>query len=523
VVLEETLVEIATVPETVAPDAGEVIEILGAEELLTAKVTVALVAVWPAELEATAAREWLPLVSVVVFREKANGAAVTAAPELTPSTLNCTLVVLEETLVEIATVPETVAPDAGEVIEMVGAEELLTVMVIVALVAVWPAELEATAAREWLPLVSVVVFKEKPNGAAVTAAPELTPSTLNCTMVVLEETLVETATVPETVAPDAGEVIEMVGAEELLTEMVTVALVAVWPAELEATAAREWLPLVSAAVFREKPNGALVTAAPELAPSTLNCTLVVLEETLVETATVPETVAPDAGEVIEIVGAEELLTTTMTVALVAVWPAEFLAMAASEWLPLVSVVVFKEKLKGALVIAAPKLLPSTLNCTLVVLEEALAETGNVPETVAPETGETIETDGAVELLTVIKTVPLVSERPFEVVATAASEWLPLVSVAVFREKLNGALVTAAPASLPSTLNCTLAVLEETLVVTAMVPETVAPGSGEVIEIVGGRLLILIEEGALVTVFPDELVAAADRVKVPSDNLVVSIE
>ena len=89
------------------------------------------------------------------------------------------------------------------------------------------AEFDATAEREWLPLESVVVFREKPNGALVTAAPELAPSTLNCTLVVLEETLVETATVPDTVAPDAGEVIEMDGAEELLTVIVTAALVAV--------------------------------------------------------------------------------------------------------------------------------------------------------------------------------------------------------------------------------------------------------------------------------------------------------
>jgi hypothetical protein len=85
----------------------------------------------------------------------------------------------------------------------------------------------ATAEREWLPLESVVVLREKPNGAVVTAAPEFAPSTLNCTLVVLEETLVETATVPETVAPEAGEVIEMVGAEELFTVIETVALVAV--------------------------------------------------------------------------------------------------------------------------------------------------------------------------------------------------------------------------------------------------------------------------------------------------------
>ena len=85
-----------------------------------------------------------------------------------------------------------------------------------------------------------------------------------------------------------------------------------------ATAEREWLPLESVVVFREKPNGAVVTAAPEFAPSTLNCTLVALKETLVVTETVPETVAPDVGEVIETVGAEELLTVILTLALVAV-------------------------------------------------------------------------------------------------------------------------------------------------------------------------------------------------------------
>jgi hypothetical protein len=84
--------------------------------------------------------------------------------------------------------------------------------------------------------------------------------------------------------------------------MATAALVVVCAAELLAVAVSEWLPLESVFVFRDKLNGAAVSAAPELAPSTLNCTLVVLEETLVETATVPETVAPDAGEVIEIVG-----------------------------------------------------------------------------------------------------------------------------------------------------------------------------------------------------------------------------
>jgi hypothetical protein len=53
-------------------------------------------------------------------------------------------------------------------------------------------------------LESAVVFSEWLNGAAVTAAPELLPSTLNCTLVVFDDTVVVTVTVPDTVAPDAG-------------------------------------------------------------------------------------------------------------------------------------------------------------------------------------------------------------------------------------------------------------------------------------------------------------------------------
>ena len=73
------------------------------------------------ELLATAAIEWLPLERVVVFKERLNGALVTLAPELIPSTSNCTLVVLDETLVVILMVPATVEPDAGAVMEIVGA------------------------------------------------------------------------------------------------------------------------------------------------------------------------------------------------------------------------------------------------------------------------------------------------------------------------------------------------------------------------------------------------------------------
>jgi hypothetical protein len=80
---------------------------------------------------------------------------------------------------------------------------------------------------------------------------------------------------------------------------------------------------------------------------------------------------------------------------------------------------------------------------------------------------------------------------------------------VFSEKLNGALVTAAPTLLPSTLNCTLVVFADTFVVIVMIPETVAPEIGEVMEMVGGTALFtLMETAALVVVCPPALLAVA---------------
>ena len=180
-------------------------------------------------------------------------------------------------------------------------------------------------------------------------------------------------------------------------------------------------------------------------------------------------------------------------------------------MPSESVAVFSERPKGALVTAAPVLLPSTLNCTRVVLDETLVETAIAPETVAPVSGDVMEMVGAAELLTLTETVALMAVCPVGVLATAVSEWLPLESADVFREKLNGAPVTAEPVLLPSTMNCTLEVLEETLVETVMVPDTAAPASGEAIEIVGGRLLTLIETEGLVVALPGELVATAASV------------
>ncbi len=336
-------------PETVAPEVGEVMEILGgvvSPLLFTLIETAALVAVCAAALLATAVSEWLPLESVAVFSERLKGALDTAAPELLPSTLNCTLTVFADTLVATFMVPETLAPEVGDVMDTVGGAVTVffTVIETAALVAVCAAPLLATAVSEWLPLESVAVFSERLKGALDTAAPELLPSTLNCTLTVFADTLVATFMVPETLAPEVGDVMDTVGGAvtAFFTVNETAALVVVCPPALLATAVSEWLTLESVAVFSERIKGALVTAAPVLLPSTLNCTLVVFEETLAETVMVPETVAPESGDVIEIVGAAELLTVTMTVALVVVWPVELEATAVSEWIPSDNLVVSRE-------------------------------------------------------------------------------------------------------------------------------------------------------------------------------------
>ena len=80
------------------------------------------------------------------------------------------------------------------------------------LVADCPAEFMATAVSEWLPVESAAVFSEKLNGALVTATPEFTPSTWNCTLMVFAEAAVVTFTVPATAAPEAGDVIDTVSA-----------------------------------------------------------------------------------------------------------------------------------------------------------------------------------------------------------------------------------------------------------------------------------------------------------------------
>src|SRR5438105_14844168 len=82
-----------------------------------------------------------------------------------------------------------------------------------AAVAVFAAASRATAVKVWVPSPTTVVFQEMEYGLAVTSAPRLAPSSLNWTPTTptLSEALAETVTVPTTVAPAAGEVIETVG------------------------------------------------------------------------------------------------------------------------------------------------------------------------------------------------------------------------------------------------------------------------------------------------------------------------
>src|SRR5438445_9232712 len=101
-------------------------------------------------------------------------------------------------------VPETVAPGAGEEIEMVGGL-LYTITLTAAEVVVLPAASRATAVKLCEPLLAVVVFQETEYGATVTSAPRFVPSSLNCTPTTptLSLALAETLIVLATDAPTA--------------------------------------------------------------------------------------------------------------------------------------------------------------------------------------------------------------------------------------------------------------------------------------------------------------------------------
>src|SRR3989338_451168 len=96
---------------------------------------------------------------------------------------------------------------------------------------------------------------------------------------------------------------------DTVTLLITLHLV--FPAASRATALRVWVPLVAVVEFHAREYGDVVSSAPTLAPSTLNCTPatpltcpepVEGSDALADRVTVPETVAPSAGAVRETVG-----------------------------------------------------------------------------------------------------------------------------------------------------------------------------------------------------------------------------
>src|SRR5438034_11514535 len=87
----------------------------------------------------------------------------------------------------------------------------------------------------------------------------------------------------------------------LLTVTVTRAEVAALPAASWAMAASRWVPLGTSVVGQTTVYGGTLTSAPTSAPSTSNCTppTPTLPEALADTATLPATVPPAVGAVLD--------------------------------------------------------------------------------------------------------------------------------------------------------------------------------------------------------------------------------
>src|SRR5438094_9853732 len=100
------------------------------------------------------------------------------------------------------------------------------------------------------------------------------PSSLNWTpkTPTLSEASAATAMVLATVAPPSGDVIETVGGVRSGFVTLTAGDVLTLPAASRATAVRVWAPMAAGAVSPDMVQGAVVTSAPRLVPSRLNCT-----------------------------------------------------------------------------------------------------------------------------------------------------------------------------------------------------------------------------------------------------------
>jgi hypothetical protein len=323
------------------------------------------------------------------------------------------------------------------------------------------------------------------------------------------------------------------------TVTVTVTLVVELPAASFAIARNVCDPLLAVVVSQEVVYGEAVSKVPRLPASSWNCTLATptLSLALAVTETVPLIVAPFAGALIDTVGGVvsgvPLLTVTVTVALVVLLPAASLAIARSVCEPLLDVVVFHEAEYGEVISRPPRLAPSNWNCTLATptLSLALAVTETVPLAVAPFAGALIDTVGGVVsgvlLLTVTVTAVLVVPLPAASLAIARNVCEPLLDVVVFQETEYGEAVSRAPRLAPSNWNCTLATptLSLAFAVTEIVPLTVAPFAGALIDTVGGvvsvvLLLTVTVTVALVVLLPAASLAIARSVCEPLLDVVV---
>ena len=202
------------------------------------------------------------------------------------------------------------------------------------------------------PFVEDLLSQDALYGAAVTSAPNAAPSSRNCTPTTptLSLAVADTVTAPATVAPFAGAVMETTGGVvslETVTPMT--ALVVRFPAASRATADRVCAPFVEDLLSHDALYGAIVTSAPNAAPSSSNCTPTTPTLSLApaNTLTVPETVAPLAGAVIETAGGVvSLKTVTLTTALVVRFPAASRATAERVWAALVAAALFHEQHKA---------------------------------------------------------------------------------------------------------------------------------------------------------------------------------
>jgi len=137
-------------------------------------------------------------------------------------------------------------------------------------------------------------------------------------------------------------------------------------------------------------------------------------------------------------------------------------------------------------------------------------TGMAPVTICPEVGLVMATAGATRSLLTVKLTPAeVVLLPAASRAVAATVWVPFERALVSSETVYGAAVSSAPRSAPSSRSRTPATptLSLAAAVTLMVPETVWPAVGLLMETVGAVWSLLMVK---LTVLEVLLLPAASR-------------